>query len=222
MADELAGWAASLCLWLPLAVVLPACGAPGLPLGVRVSLAIGLAFAGPRLALGPEQNVAFVALRCLVTGGVAALGAAVVLSAALMVGGLADRLSRAGAATDAAGRGPLEALFGMTSVLLFLAGGGPTSLGGALLRLGGYQGGAGELARWVQDAALAAVTIAVVVAAPLLVTLLLFDVALALAARQSGPVAIDRLAPTLRALAFLVALALCFEGMIDALAKALG
>ncbi len=219
---ELAEWAASLCLWLPLAVVLPVVGAPGLPFSVRASVAVGLAFAGPRVAVEPQGDVLAICLRCLLTGGTAALGAVTVLTAASMVGGLADRLSQAGARSGAGRGGPLETLFGLTTVLLFLAGGGPSSLAGALLRLEGRHVAMAELATAVKEAALAAVTIAVVVAAPLLVTLLLFDLALALAARASRPVVVDGLVPTLRALAFLVALALCFEGMVDTLWKALG
>ncbi len=220
MLYELLRWLPSLCLWLPLAVVLPLAGAPGLPLSVRFSVALGLAFAGPLAPHDADGALALACVRSLGVGLVAALGAGSVMLGALMVGGIADRVVRPGG-SESEGASGLGMLFGLTTSILFLAGGGPTLLGESVLRLNGHALEASPLARLVQDAALASVTIAVVVAAPLLLTCLLFDLVLALASRAAWPLRTDALLVPLRALAFLVALALCFEGMLEALARAL-
>ncbi len=224
MSDELAQWAASLCLWAPMAIALPVVGARGLPLSVRLGLAVGLAFAGPRpAALGPTEALVPTLMRQLVIGSLAALGAVRVMWAALLVGGIADRLGPAGSlpASEEEGPAPMEMLFGLTSMVVFFAGGGPSRLALAFTRLGPQAGSAQDVARSVLDAALAAVTIAVTVAAPLIVAALLVELVVAFAARAAWPLALDGWLAPARALLFLVAFALCFEGMIDALAFAL-
>jgi type III secretory pathway component EscT len=207
-----------------MAIAVPIVGARGLPLSVRMGLALGLAFAGPRpVVLAEGQAILPVLLRQLVVGGLAALGAARVMWAALLVGGIAERLGPSGSLSrsDEGDSAPFETLFGLTSMVVFFAGGGPVRLAGAFARLGSLEHGASELASSVLDAALSAVTIAVTVAAPLIVAAVLVELVLALVARAAWPLAIDGLLAPLRALVLLLALALCFEGMIEALAFAL-
>jgi type III secretory pathway component EscT len=175
------------------------------------------------VALGTGEALGPLLLRQLVIGSLAALGAVRVMWAALLVGGIADKLGPAGTLprSDDEGSTPLETLFGLTTMVVFFAGGGPTRLAGAFTRLGSRAGAAGDVASSVLDAALAAVTIAVTVAAPLIVAALLVELVLALAARAALPLVVDGLLAPVRALIFLVALALCFEGMVEALGFAL-
>ncbi len=160
-------------------------------------------------------------LQNLVVGSLAALGAGRVMWVALLVGGIAERLGPSGTLprSDEEGAAPLETLFGLTSMVVFFAGGGPTRLAGAFTQLASRAHGSEALASSVLEAVLAAVTIAVTVAAPLIVAALLVELVLALAARAAWPLAIDGMLGPLRALVFLLALAFCFEGMTGALAS---
>ncbi len=224
MSAELAEWAASLCLWLPVAIVVPAIGARGLPVSVRVALSFGLALAGPAPVELPASDAGLLpfVVRRLVLGLVLALGVARVMWAALLVGSVADRLGAWGALShgDEEGAGPFEMLFGLTTMIVFFGGGGPARLAGAVADVGGGVG-LESVAATVAGTALGAVTLAVTVAAPLLVAALLIELSLALIARAAWPIAWGALVPPLRALAFLVVTLSCFETMVSALARAL-
>lgn len=215
------GWV----LWAPTALLLPAFGWPGSPWGPRLALGFGLS-----LCVGPTVDGlpggawgAFV--WALGIGAAVAAGAASVLWAALMAGGVADRFGPGGSQRGAVGEelwdppGPLSFLFGLLSALFFLAGGGPARVGGALSRLAVIP--EGEIVQPLIDACLASITLAVSVATPLLLAVLLLETVSALLQRTALPLATESLLGPLKALAFLFLLALALDPMLTAVADAL-
>jgi type III secretory pathway component EscT len=216
----LVGWF----LWAPTAVLVPAVGWVGSPIGLRLAIGLGLS-----LCVLPEAPVAgplWIELgRALGIGVSVAVGAALVLWAALMVGGVADRAAFRSGRSDAAEPGPLPAgplalLFGLLTCLAFLAGGGPQRVGDALVTV--HRARLESLVEPVVSACIAAIHLAVAVATPVLLTLVLLEALAALLQRTAAPLLVEAALGPLKALAFLFLLAVALEPLVSALARALG
>lgn len=209
-------------LWAPTALLVPALGWIGAPLGPRLALGFGLSLCVlPEVS--PQGELWLDLARALGLGVSVAVGAGAVLWAALMVGGIADRLRTTDGAlddTELLPTGPLALLFGLLTALFFLAGGGPARVGAALARLG--EAPHPESARAIVDACTASITLAVTVATPVLLTALLLETLSALLQRSAAPLVAEALLRPLTALAFLFLLAVALGPLLEALGGALG
>lgn len=216
-------------LWAPTALLVPALGWLNAPLTPRLALGFGLGLAAaPR---GPAAEGSFwVELgRALLLGGVVAVGVAAVFWAALMAGGVADRVwpgrsqlegPRSEGGAEVVPQGPMSLLLCLLTALFFLAGGGPSRVSAALTDLawstnGGY-------AQKIADTCVASITLAVTVATPVLLATLLLEGVTALIARSAPSLIVDTLLGPLKALAFLFLLALAIHPMTAMLVEALG
>lgn len=213
-------------LWAPTALLVPAVGWPSAPLTFRLALGLGLGLAVAPYAAPPGHAAdgSWLELgRALLLGGVVAVGVAAVFWAALMVGGMADRMRpgrpRVDDAPGVLPEGPTSLLFGLLTALFFLAGGGVSRVSGALAELAWST--AEGLAARVAETCVASVTLAITVAAPVLLATLLLEGISGLVARSAPPLIVDTLLGPLKALAFLILLALALEPMMGALAEAL-
>ncbi len=211
-------------LWAPTALLVPAFGWPGSPLTPRLALGLGLSLCVAPSTAGLPEGWGGALAWALGIGVSVAVGAAGVLWAALMAGGVADRFGPGGGGSSEEGLwdppGPLSFLFGLLSALFFLAGGGPARAGAALTRLARVPA-AGELLQPILDACLASITLAVGVATPILLTVLLLEGIMVLLRRTALPLATEQLLGPLKTLAFLFLLAVALEPMLTALADAL-
>lgn len=216
----LVGW----CLWAPTALLVPAIGWLGSPVGPRLAMGLGLSLcvlpeAPLRRPLGLELA------RALGLGVSVAVGAALVLWAALMVGGVADRAAFRGARGESEEGGPLPAgplalLFGLLTCVFFLAGGGPVRVGDALVKV--HRAPPEGLTEGVAEACVAAIHLAVTVATPVLLTVVLLEAVAALVQRTATPLLVEAVVGPLKALGFLFLLAVALEPLVRALAGALG
>lgn len=211
-------------LWAPTALLVPAFGWPGSPLAPRLALGLGLSLCVAPATTGLPAGWGEALVWALGIGVSVAVGAAGVLWAALMAGGVADRFGPGGGRADGDGLwdppGPLSFLFGLLSALFFLAGGGPARAGAALTRLARVPS-QGELLQPILDACLASITLAVGVATPILLTVLLLEGIVLLLRRTALPLATEHLFGPLKALGLLFLLAIALEPMLTALADAL-
>lgn len=198
----------------PLVVIVPAFGLRALSVPTRVSMALGLAAVlFPALtvtAVGAPTGATF-ALSVLVTeafhGLPLAVATAVPLWAATMAGGLADQLRGAqdtGTFVTLDGRtGPLSVLHGLAASFAFFAMGGPAR---ALRGLAREPSGLGwqETARVFSDG----IGLSIALAAPVLAASLIIEISAALVARAAAPAHVDALLAPLKAITFLVVVAL--------------
>jgi type III secretory pathway component EscT len=211
---------------LPAALIVPAFGLPGLPAVVRaligavIALSVVPAVAPVDVSAGALP--ARLALEAL-AGLPAALTAAAALWAASMAGGLVDEL-RGHFATGDDGNGltdsgPLGTLLGLLLAAVFLHGGGAARLA----RASSEQ--RGELVVMLERAArdlTDGLVLAVSVATPLLIVTIVLVVASAFIARAAYPTPVDAVVVPMRSVLLLVAVALVFEAMVEALAAAAG
>lgn len=214
-------------LWAPTALLVPAVGWVGTPLTFRLALGLGL---GLGLAVAPYAAPSAAAThgfwlelgRALLLGCTVGVGVAAVFWAALMVGGVADRMGRlrAEATQEVLPQGSTSLLFGLLTALFFLAGGGVSRVSSALAELA-WSSAEGLAAR-MADTCVASITLAVTVATPVLLATLLLEGVSGLVARSAPPLVVDALLGPLKALAFLLLLALALEPMMGALAEAWG
>lgn len=207
------GWAKA----MPSVVLIPAFGLRAVPTPVRGALALCLALVvAPALAVAHEARPLLVGLvESVATGLPVAVAASAALWTATMVGGLADELRGAREASllpvVEPGASPLGAGLSLLASGAFLASGGAARVAAALASA--RRPGLGALTRLVTELA-AATEIAVVVAAPLVATALIVEVASALIAREASPANVSALLTPLRSLGVLAVLALSLERMV--------
>ncbi|MGC4092133.1 MAG: flagellar biosynthetic protein FliR [Polyangiaceae bacterium] len=198
-------------------------GGSALPAAARAGLGFSLAVAiAP--ALRPVVSVVPFPLALAlesVRGLPIAVGAAVLVHTALMVGGVVDDLrgARPGATLPVfdAEHTPFGALFGLLVAVAMLLSGAPARLIGALAQLSPSLS-----LRGVIDVLTASTGIALAVAAPVLGVVLILSVAEALLARAASPAHVSQLLGPLRSVVLLAVLALLFERMQEALLLTLG
>jgi type III secretory pathway component EscT len=212
---DLAAWGLSWARVAPLIAIVPAFGLRALSAPMRAAAALVLA-AVIVPALRPEAHSAFpfpvLLLTELARGTLIALSAAIPLWAATMGGGVVDALRGSqdlltmptveGRAT------PLGVLFSLLAATLFLAMGGPAHVVG-LLATGPFDLHDG-VARVAADLA-RGISIAVVMAAPLLAASIILEIAGALVARAASPAHLHAFLAPIRSLALLTLTALFFE-----------
>ncbi len=218
---DLRGWALAWARVTPALTLVPAFGLNALPAQTRAALGLALALSiAPSLA--PTQLSAPFAVALLLEaarGLPVALGAAGVLWAAGMAGGLADNV-RGARETQALpiideDTTPLGALLALLVSLLFLESGGGARVAEAL----SGAAPASQSTLWQVTLGLThCVEIALAVAAPLVAVSIIVEVANALIARAATPAHISALLAPLRSIVILVAFALLFERMTTLLA----
>jgi type III secretory pathway component EscT len=192
-------------------------------LSVETRVAMGLALAaavapaiGPAV-FAPHEPWPVLVLAELVRGVPVAISAATSLFAAMVAGGVADTAlgNRPGDSGIFDRRsGPLAVLFGLFSAALFLELGGADRVAARLALVA--ESGRAPLSHAIVDLA-TGLDVGASVGAPVLVVALAFDVGRSIVARDLGAAVAGFFAP-LRTLAVLVALAVLFETMADAIA----
>jgi type III secretory pathway component EscT len=208
---------------MPAVVLVPGFGLRALPPPAR--FVMGLAFAATTLpALAPLAPTAVgpwpVALLIEGARGVpVALGAAVPLWAATMAGGLADSLrgwkETASAPTVEEPTTPLGVLFSLLASGIFLSTGGPARVVLALT----LHPAVSPLRAAAHDIS-GGIVLAVALAGPLLAAALVIEIGAALISRAASPAQVHALLAPLRALGMLAVMALVFERLAAALARA--
>jgi type III secretory pathway component EscT len=213
-------------LWAPTALMVPAVSWIGAPVTSRLAVGLGLSVCvAPVIGRAPEGSFWFELIEFLLMGFAVAVGSGAVIWAAMMAGGVADRLGPGGAQRGASAEaeplptGPFGMLFGMLSILAFLGAGGPAHVGAALGRLmvvpqTGLLGA-------IIDGCLASITLAVTVATPILLAATLLELITALLQRAAYPVAVEGILPGLKGLAFVFFIALAVGLMLSMLSEAL-
>jgi type III secretory pathway component EscT len=205
-------------------LLVPAFGLRALPATARtaigLALAIGIAPALAPLARSGEPWPVLL-LGQVARGLPVALGAAAVLWAATMAGGLTDELRGSRDATDVPvverGATPTAVLLGLLAGLAFLESGGPVHIAETLAAP--ELGFAGPLARAAVDLR-ASVVLAVGVAAPVLGASVIVELAGALVTRAASPAPVASLLAPVRSLALLGVAALVLDRMVEVLVVA--
>lgn len=204
----------------PAVTIVPAFGLRALPAPARVLL--GVTMAGcifPALAADARPGTgtpwALLALGEAARGLPVAIAAAVPLWAATMAGGVADALrgsQETVSAPTVEGRPtPLGVPLSILACAIFLVGGGPARVAGALaLR----PAGPSPVAAAAADL-LGGITLALALAAPLLAASVVIEVAAALIARAAAPAQVHALLAPLRAVALLAVMAAVLERMMS-------
>jgi type III secretory pathway component EscT len=214
---ELRAWSLAWVRALPIVTIVPAFGLSAVALPIRLGLAAALALAAAP-ALRPVAADGSPFLIALLREGAAglpvAIGAAAILWAAVMAGGLADDLRGGREAPELPlfdePSPPLSALFGLFAAVGFIEVGGVARLAQALA--------APEVqATWASAAQRLAssIGIAVAIAAPLVVGALLVEIAGALIARSASPAYVLPLLAPLRSLAVLAVLWVSFDRIAE-------
>jgi len=224
--EDLQGLGLAWARFAPTLAIVPAFGLKALPTPARGILGVALA-AGIYPALVPiviERGSTpwfVLALEQIVVGMPVALAAAVPLWAATMAGGLVDALR---GAQDGAGlavvegnkASPLGVLLSLLASTVFLATGGPARVAASLATT--------TLAEHpllaASHALVAGVGLAVAIAAPLLASAIVLEVAFALIARSASPAQVHALLAPMRALGLLAIVALVIERLADVIALA--
>jgi type III secretory pathway component EscT len=202
---------------LPIVTIVPAFGLSAVATPIRLGLGAALALAAAP-ALRPVASDGSPFVIALAREGAAglpvALGAAAILWATVMAGGLADNLRGGRDALELPlldePSPPLAALFGMFAAVGFIEVGGVARLASALAEP--------ELhATWAIAAQRlsASIGIAVAIAAPLVVGSLLVETALALVARAASPAYVLPLLAPLRSLALLAVVWVSFDRIAE-------
>jgi type III secretory pathway component EscT len=207
---------------LPTLVLVPAFGAKVLPRATVTVLGLGLGFAlSPALAgaLTPQAQAGpfVLALVYQVAAGLpVALSSAALLWAAMMAGGVIDDVrgvQSAAASPFAEVSTPIGTLFGLYACFSFLQLGGAEHVVSALLDVEPSAAGlAPQLLRAVGHL-VAAIGIALALATPILVAVIVWEVAAALIARAATPAHVQAVVAPIRSLVLLSALALSLEGI---------
>lgn len=209
---------------LPLVLIVPAFGARVLPAQARIvlGLALALCLVGP-LSQQPELESGAFAVRFaleLLRGLPIALSVAALLWAAMMAGGLMDDLRGAqagGPSVFADAPTPLATLLGLFVAAAFIRLGGAASAVEALALAPSEANPLLEAARDIVNA----VEMALALAAPVLVAVVVFEVAGALVARAASPAHIRPMLDPLRSLLILVVLAFSLDGMLGLVTRLL-
>ncbi len=207
---------------LPTVLLVPAFGLRALMFPAQLLFAFVLAAA--TLPLAPQgaapQGPWIIALLGEIARGLPlALSAAATLWAAAMAGNLLDEVRGAYHPADFplvdSASGPFGVLLSLVASISFLELGGPARLAEALALAGPVH--AGSIWALVRSA-VAGIQLAVLIAAPLLVVLLVIEVFHALIARVTSPGLWLPLLGPLRALAFLMMAALLLDRLVEGLA----
>lgn len=216
------GWLLAAARLLPTVLLVPAFGLRALPFPAQVLFAFVLAASTLPLASGnqPLPGPWLLAVLAEIARGLpVAVSAAATLWAAAMAGNLLDEVRGAHHPGDFpvvdSASGPFGVLLSLAASISFLELGGPARLADALATADSIDtSNVWQLVR----GAVAGVQLAVLIAAPLLVVLIVFDVFQALVARVTSPgLWLPLLAP-LRALAFLAIAALLLDRLVEGLA----
>jgi flagellar biosynthesis protein FliR len=209
---------------MPSVVIVPAFGLRALPAPARIVMAIAFA-ASVFPALTPVASTAtwpwpLLLLAEAARGLPVALAAAVPLWAATMAGGVADALRGSQETLSAAtveGRAtPLGVPLSLLACAIFLATGGPSRVVFALA----LRSPESHPLLAAADDVVGGITLAVAIAGPLLAAAVVVEVAAALIARAAAPAQVHALLAPLRALGSLAVMAIVFERLATALAKA--
>jgi type III secretion protein T len=208
---------------VPSVLLVPAFGLRALPAPAQLVFAFVLSAATLPLLGGslppPDRPWIQVALQELLSGLPVAVGAAATIWGATMAGNLIDELRGGPAPADVpvvdSPSGPLGILLSLAASLAFLEFGGPAQLAAALAASAPLQVSLfAELVRRL----LAGIQLAVLIAAPLLVVLLVLEVFHALASRATRPGLWLALFAPLRALSVLAIVALLLDRLVEGLA----
>jgi len=206
----------------PTVALVPAFGLRAVPAAVRITLGLALAVAvapalGPVASGGRPWAVELVIQAA--RGLPVAIGAAIVLWAVGMAGGLVDDLrgarEKSGLPTAEADATPTAALLGLLAALAFLESGGHIRVARALARpaLDFYE----PMLRAAQNLA-ASVELAVAIAAPVVAAALVIEVASALIARAAHPAYMQPVLAPLRSVALLAVLAVVLDRVVGLVA----
>jgi flagellar biosynthesis protein FliR len=207
----------------PTLALVPIFGGSALPAPARAGLGVALAVAlVPALRPVAEARPLPLAMLAESARGLpVAIGAAVLVHIALMVGGAIDDLRGARSASALpvfdSEHTPLGALFGLLVALAMLESGAPARLVASLARTTPEASLHGVIATLAASAG-----IAVAVASPVLAVALVLSVAEALLARSASPAHVSQLLGPLRSMVLLGVLALALDRMQAALLLALG
>lgn len=217
------GWLLAWARVAPTLALVPIFGGSALPAGARAGLGFALAAAiAPALRPVGESEPFALALALETARGLPiAIGAAVLVHTALMVGGVIDDL-RGGRASVSlpvfdTEQPPVAVLFGLLVALALLKSGTPARLVAALAAPAPEVGIVG-----IVHALTASVGIALAVAAPVVGLAVVLSVAEALLARAASPAHVKELLSPLRSIALLAVLALALDRIQGALLLALG
>lgn len=219
LGDDPLAWGLAWARALPILVLVPAFGLGGVALPIRAALAFGMAGCiAPALHVLAEPGVPwwFALARESVQSLPLALGAAAILWAAVMAGGLADNLR---GARDSAElpvfdepASPLGVLLGLLVALGFLESGGAARIASALAEPRLHTSFAIAVERLAES-----VGIAVSVAAPLVAGSLLIELGAAFVARAASPAYIVPLVAPLRSLGLLFVAWLALDRVVELL-----
>ncbi|MEN9578591.1 MAG: hypothetical protein RJA70_1600 [Pseudomonadota bacterium] len=216
---SLEGWLLAWARLLPTVVLVPAFGGRFLPASARAVLGLSLGFTlAPMLVVPPSgQWLAVSVLTEMLHGLPLAVSVAALMWAAMMAGGLLDDLR--GASQPAQGpfseaSTPLGTLLGLFAAIGFLRLGGAPRLVEALSRETGPHTVLGAVGNLVS-----AIEVALALAAPMLVALIVWEVAGALVARSAAPAHIQSLLAPLRSLVVLGALAISADALFALLSR---
>lgn len=217
---DLSAWALSFARLLPSVVLIPAFGLRALPLLARVAIALALgAVTAPALSRAvPSDSVWFVTLLSqAVVGLPVAVGAATTLWVSTMTGNLLDQLARhslppqAFPTTDSE-TSALGVLLSLGACVAFLGLGGPARLVEALAQPAPPFGLG---LRQVLAGLVGGLRIAALLAAPLLVLSVFFELLQGLLARVTSPVPVSMVLAPARAVLVLVIVALLLDRIIE-------
>ncbi len=207
-------WALAWARLVPSLVLIPALGLPAFPLGLRVVFALMLgASVAPGLLPPPGGAPQFLTLASELARGVpVALSVAICVWGATMAGNLIDELrggmSSSRSPFDTEARAPFGVLMSLAAAVAFFQLGGPARLAEALAEAPPIE---------AQDVRAVALTLAhgvqfsVVLAGPLLALVPIVELAHALAARATHPLAIGVVFGPLKAIGLLATAALLLD-----------
>jgi flagellar biosynthetic protein FliR len=221
---DLAPWLLAWARVAPLLIVVPAFGAAAVPAAARAGLGVALAAAiAPSIQPLPPNALplGFELLRQAALGVPVALGAAVLVYAAVMAGGAIDDLRGARETTSmSVFEGPTTSsgtLLGLLVLILFLELGGAARVVAALTHLDREGPTLHEVAQQLAGS----IEIALAVAAPLAAAAIVLGVAEGLIARASVPAHVSALLSPLRGVALLALFALLLDRILAVFAVSL-
>jgi flagellar biosynthesis protein FliR len=209
----------------PSVAIVPAFGLRGLPAPVRIGLAVCLALlivptVSQQLEGSGAGGLALAMLWQSVIGLPIAVTAAVALWAATMAGGLIDNLrggqERANLPVVEPGSTPMGAALSVLVGVFFLESGGVARIAEALMLA---QAPDLPVAAAVAQQLVGGIELAFAVAAPLLATALVLEIAGALVSRAASPAFIQPLVTSMKSLVLLGAAALLLDRMAAFLAQ---
>jgi type III secretory pathway component EscT len=216
-APDLRAWSLAWMRALPIVTIVPAFGLGAVAMPIRLGLAAALALAAaPALRPVASDGTPFAValLREGAKGLPVALGAAAILWATVMAGGLADNLRGGREVVEVPlleePSPPLAALFGLFAAVGFIEVGGVARLFAALAEPELHVTWAFAAQRLA-----ASIGVAVAIAAPLVMGSLLIEIAGALIARAASPAFVLPLIAPLRSVALLAVVWVSFDRIAE-------